>query len=290
MADNEKSEFWGLFLPQEVRDKLEGEKTEAENKLTAENVRFERLRLWLNLAKWLIGSVAITLIVFSFNWILKERIQGLDEIKEYEKHIELITADGSIEKRRLLAQFFSNVTASSTLRQGWKDYSSQVQKDYESYKIEQENLKLEKIAAANNLDPVEKEKQLKIVREKLNQLKAETTLSPSQVSSQIIKPENNGKNSSNVIYFQITDENLREFSESLVKKIRELGYKADGTELKDVELKQNQIRYFNQSDSKLATNLQTDLLQLGLKCEIKDLTALGKNIKNGQIEVWIAQK
>lgn len=99
----------------------------------SESDKYALLKIWLDFLRWFIGSVALVLIVFIFNYHLRERNEGLDEIKEYETHVELVTNVDNIGKRRLLAQFFANVTASENLRRGWQNYYKEVSKEYDEY-------------------------------------------------------------------------------------------------------------------------------------------------------------
>jgi hypothetical protein len=87
-----------------------------------ESVSLDRLKLFLDFAKWFVGSVVIGLITFFLSWGLKERSQGLAEMKEYSKHINMIVSADSLDQKYRLAQFFSSVTVSDDLRDGWKRY------------------------------------------------------------------------------------------------------------------------------------------------------------------------
>ena len=64
---------------------------------------------FIGLFKWFIISVALvigaTIITDSF----KERDQDVEEIAIFEKYVDTITAADGIEKRWLLAQYFSSV-------------------------------------------------------------------------------------------------------------------------------------------------------------------------------------
>jgi hypothetical protein len=122
-----------LKLETEIRSESYTVSGAAANPTEPESGKYLLLKIWLDFLKWFIGSVALVLIVFIFNWRLKERNEGLDEIKEYETHVELVTNVDNIAKRRLLAQFFASVTASETLKKGWKDYYDTVSREYREY-------------------------------------------------------------------------------------------------------------------------------------------------------------
>lgn len=76
----------------------------------------------IDLLKWFINTVVIGLLTFFFTWVLNERKQGVEEIKVYNTYVELVTKVDGLAERRLLAEFFSNVTVSSKLKEGWEDY------------------------------------------------------------------------------------------------------------------------------------------------------------------------
>lgn len=239
-------------------------------------LKFEKLKLWLNFFKWAVGSVALTLIVFILNWGLRERSQGIEEITQYEKHVELVTTVENVQKRRLLAQFFMNVTASDKLKKGWLDYYQAVDKEYLAYLKSLEEEKTD----AKKAGDTEKVKQ---IERKQEQLKDEGRQSPIAT----ISPEIKG----NVVYFHITDENLRNYSADFVNKLKAFNYNVvDKVEYVDVGLKGNLIKYFKVSDLTLANNVQKSLDQAGLDCEVIDNTHLSGRVKDGTIEVWISEK
>jgi hypothetical protein len=72
----------------------------------------------IDLLKWFINTVVIGLLTFFFTWVLNERKQGVEEIKVYTIYLELVTKVDGLAERRLLVEFFSNVTVSSKLKEG----------------------------------------------------------------------------------------------------------------------------------------------------------------------------
>jgi hypothetical protein len=87
----------------------------------------------IDLLKWFINTVVIGLLTFFFTWVLNERKQGVEEIKVYNTYVELVTKVDGLAERRLLAEFFSNVTVSNKLKEGWENYYDILD---EQYKIE----------------------------------------------------------------------------------------------------------------------------------------------------------
>lgn len=98
---------------------------------------FERYKVRVDLFKWLIGTVGLTLITFIINWGFRDREQGMNEISQYDKYAtELIVLNDNPVKKRMLAQFFANVTPSEQLKDGWQAYFSEVNKEYDRFMAE----------------------------------------------------------------------------------------------------------------------------------------------------------
>lgn len=96
-----------------------------------------------DLIKWVINTVVIGLLTFFFNWALQERKQGIEEVKAYDKYVELVTNVDGLAERRLLAEFFSNVTPSSKLKKGWKIYYDTLNNQYQR-KLKESKLTINK--------------------------------------------------------------------------------------------------------------------------------------------------
>ena len=94
----------------------------------------------IGLFKWLIISVALvvgaTIVTDSF----KERDQDVEEIAVFEKYVETITAADGIEKRWLLAEYFSNVAPPGELRKSWVAYRKTLRPSLENYRKNKEKL------------------------------------------------------------------------------------------------------------------------------------------------------
>lgn len=86
----------------------------------------------IDLLKWFINTVVIGLLTFFFTWALNERKQGVEEIKIYNTYVDLVTKVDGLAERRLLAEFFSHVTVSSKLKEGWKDYYAILDAQYKN--------------------------------------------------------------------------------------------------------------------------------------------------------------
>lgn len=95
---------------------------------------FEKYKAKIELFKWLIGSVALVLVTTVIDFGFRDRSAGLTEIQQYDKYVtELIVLNEDPGQKRMLAQFFSNVTPSEKLKAGWTNYFNQVDKEYKDY-------------------------------------------------------------------------------------------------------------------------------------------------------------
>ena len=97
-------------------------------------ISFEKYKLKVELFKWFIGSVALVLVTTVIDYGFRDRAAGLEEMQQYDKYItDLIVLNKEPGQRRMLAQFFANVTPSEKLRKGWADYYREVDKEYQLF-------------------------------------------------------------------------------------------------------------------------------------------------------------
>lgn len=94
----------------------------------------------IDLLKWFVNTVIIGLLTFFFTWVLDERKQGVEEIKVYNTYVELVTKVNGLAERRLLAEFFSNVTVSTKLKKGWEDYYHILDQQYKEEIAKQDSI------------------------------------------------------------------------------------------------------------------------------------------------------
>lgn len=67
---------------------------------------FERYKVRIDLFKWLIGTVGLTLITFIINWGFRDREQGMNEISQYNKYAtELIVLNDNPVKKECWRSF-----------------------------------------------------------------------------------------------------------------------------------------------------------------------------------------
>ncbi|MDF9798574.1 hypothetical protein OKW21_003837 [Catalinimonas alkaloidigena] len=90
----------------------------------------ERLKIWIDLGKWAVVSVGLVIMTTIINAGFKDREVGINEIKEYDKYVSLVTDNTKISERRLLAQYFAHITPSEKLKEGWALYFKTVDEEY----------------------------------------------------------------------------------------------------------------------------------------------------------------
>jgi hypothetical protein len=97
-------------------------------------IEFDKYKLKIELFKWLIGSVALVLVTTVIDYGFRDRAAGLQEIQQYDKYItDLIVLNKEPGQKRMLAQFFANVTPSEKLKTGWTKYYQEVDKEYQLF-------------------------------------------------------------------------------------------------------------------------------------------------------------
>jgi hypothetical protein len=81
----------------------------------------------IDLCKWFIVSVAITLSTSIVNDGFKEREQDIKEMEVFDKYVNTIALE-TIDKRKLLCEFFASVSPDGEMRNAWKRYEVTVDK------------------------------------------------------------------------------------------------------------------------------------------------------------------
>jgi hypothetical protein len=247
------------------------------------NLSFEKYKYKVELFKWLIGSVALVVMTTIIDWGFKDRAAGLQEIQQYDKYAtELIVLNNDPVKKRMLAQFFSKVTPSEKLREGWDNYYQEVDAEYRLFLLKdslaQDKLKKLMDKSAASLSPSQqKEKE---------QLENQVNETQRLINQPLVLP-----NSSviPVVFIKIGSESERSTAKQIVEKIVSVGYKAPGVELVESASKMasNEIRYFRESDENFAKVIQNLLKSENIEVIIKPIFGYGSKTREGTIELWL---
>jgi len=136
----------------------------------------ERLKIWIDLGKWFVVSVGLVIMTQIIDSGFKDREVGINEIKEYDKYVSVVTDNNKIAERRLLAQYFAHITPSDKLREGWLNYYKSVDEEYEKTKIllNAKNEELKNISTSNILSESQKLK-IDVLKTEIEKLDDELT-------------------------------------------------------------------------------------------------------------------
>ena len=247
------------------------------------NLSFEKYKFKVELFKWLIGSVALVIMTTIIDWGFKDRAAGLQEIQQYDKYAtELIVLNNDPVRKRMLAQFFSKVTPSEKLRDGWKEYYKEVNAEYNLF-LQKDSLAKDKLKTILDKDSTELTKSDKLEKE---QLEAQINEAKRIINQPLVLPNTA---ITPVVYIQIGSEEQRNSAKQLVEKIIDIGYKAPGIELVSSAKKMaaNEIRYFRESDESSALILQNMLKSQKIETDLKPMFGFSSKTKAGTIELWL---
>lgn len=246
---------------------------------------FEKYKFKVEIAKWLIGTIGLTLVTYFINWGFKDRESGMLEISQYDKYAtELIVLNDNPIKRRMLAQFFANVTPSEKLKDGWMNYYREVNNEYVTF-IKSDSLYRSRLLAINKIDSSKLSEPQKIEKDYLEK---EVKQNNEIINAPIITPENSNA-AQTTVYIQavsITKENAEKVRSLLISS----GFKVPSIEYVDktkYSANNNQIRYFRNEDVGMTGQLKTILESDNVKTDIKYLPVLNKNVKQGIVELWL---
>lgn len=244
---------------------------------------FEKFKYKVELFKWLIGSVALVVMTAIIDWGFKDRAAGLQEIQQYDKYAtELIVLNNDPVKKRMLAQFFSKVTPSEKLRDGWEKYFEEVDLEYKAF-LRKDSLAQARLKELMGKDSSALSTTLKIEKKQLeNQVSENRRI----INQPLILPD---KSVIPVVYIQIGSEESRKTAIQLTGKIIEIGYKAPGIELVESarKLDSNEIRYFRETDENYAKVLQSILKDQNIEATIRPAFRFGSSTREGTIELWL---
>lgn len=147
--------------------------------------RIEKFKLIMEYAKWFVVSVVLVVVALIIDSGFKSREQGLKEVTEYDKYIEILVYNDNVGAKVKLAEFLSIISTSDDIRERWEIYHKKVKAEYEEF----EKMNAEKEAKLEVLKQKEIKKTLTdedVI--KLNKLKKEKNDIESQLSEEIKLP------------------------------------------------------------------------------------------------------
>jgi hypothetical protein len=109
----------------------------------------------IEVGKWFIVSVAIVIGSTIVSDSFREREQDVKELEVFDKYVSTITEADGIEKRWLLAEYFSFVAPPGELRKSWEAYKATIKPRLDEYR--EDKAKLSNLASKDQ--PSETDKQ-----------------------------------------------------------------------------------------------------------------------------------
>lgn len=245
-----------------------------------ENENIDRI---VEIGKWFIVSVAITLSASIINDGFKEREQDVKEMEVFDKYVSTIIMADNLEQRRALCEYFAAVSPNGQIKKSWQDYQKIVDKQLQNAaalkaKIADiENKELDQAATAEEL--IKKE-------ELINKIQANNmSLSP------LIKKDTATAIKSRV-YIHINDETQLPEMKKLQHSLQDNGFAVPGIE--NVKYKANipkiaSVRYFNVEDKDGAQLVVDKLKEFGeANATLVYITSYSARL--GHLEVWLGNK
>jgi hypothetical protein len=92
----------------------------------------EKLRLWIDLGKFLLGSVVVAIVTTSINAQIQNKQLELERLKADREHLSQFTEQAmqdQLIKRLRFANYFATMTFSEESREKWTEYSSQLEQE-----------------------------------------------------------------------------------------------------------------------------------------------------------------
>lgn len=254
-----------------------------------DNNKFERIKYWVEFAKWFLASVALVLTSSIVSWNFTSRDKSFEEVKFYsDKYMtELIVFNDQIGPRYKLAQFFKNVTVDKKQRQGWERYFEEVKEEFDAKQLElkeQAKLKEEfdvRIEKNDSLTPAEKQQ--------FDNLKMEIQQLKSDLNAALKLPETRSQEELlfklKVYIYNIAElEDKAEEVSNLMKETYGIITVKMGTP--SWKLNKDEIVYFNSRQLNQCKALQTVLREKGLG-EIPLRLSSGANDHASHIKLYL---
>ena len=212
----------------------------------------------IELGKWFMVSVAITLSASIINDGFREREQDIKEMAVFEKYTNIILGADGVEKRRLLCEYFASVSPEGPIKKSWENYKTIVDRHItEIREAERKALVIAKRAEEGTASPAEIEEKVRLI-EKASALNQSLIPNANQAD---LKPR---------IYFHIRDESQRIQAKRLADEVESLAnVVVPGVQRLDVGPLVTELRYFKRAEELEAKKIANDFSSLGLTLETK---------------------
>ncbi len=138
----------------------------------------------VELGKWFIVSVALVVGATIIGDGFKEREQDVKEIGVFDKYVTMITEADGIEKRWLLAEYFSMVAPAGELRNSWEAYKIAIRPSLDEYRANKEKLATLSVKSETTESEVQEIAKLQEINKVYEQSFVDTSNSESKSTSE----------------------------------------------------------------------------------------------------------
>lgn len=241
----------------------------------------ENIDKLIDLGKWFVVSVAITLSTSIVNDGFREREQDIKEMDVFDKYTSVILEAEGVEKRRLLSEYFASVSPEGPIKKSWEEYKVVVDGHVAELKeVEAKALKIAEMAEKGDASKSDIEERNRLIEKAatLNQ----SLLSESNRTS--LKPR---------IYFHIRDDSQRTKAKQLASEIAlRANVVVPGIQRLDIGPSVSELRYFKGTEEQEAKQISEILSSLGLNVGTKYVLGYesSTNIRPRHYELWISDK
>jgi hypothetical protein len=197
----------------------------------------------------------------------------LKQVEQIDKYVTMVTDTEKPALRRDIALFFSEVSISKEMRNGWKRYLTVVEANLAALaKLEEaKQAEIKKVEKEVQATPASTDKlvQLSALREQREQIAASLTV-------------------------HIRDESQREQAAALAEALYRDNYLVPGIQLVPVGPRQSELRFFRKAEqdtaSELANRLNADLPKDSARIDVKYIPGheASKQIRTNHFELWLA--
>ncbi|MEK1938765.1 MAG: hypothetical protein AAAB16_00200 [Pseudomonas sp.] len=245
---------------------------------TIENENIDKI---IELGKWFVASVAITLSASIINDGFRERDQDIKEMEVFDKYVSTVLEADSLEKRKLLSEYFVAVSPRGDIRDAWSNYQTILDKH-----IEENAQDLAKVAQLES-----KEQKGEATPEELS---LKTNLAEKiSIRNESLMPVQSAvqRPITRRVYIHINDEAQRQPMKELQNNLSGLGFAVPGIEnisgKAQIPDKTN-VRYFHDADKEQAVIVAEQLTAAGF-ADAYPYRVRSTNAPVGSLEVWLSK-
>ena len=242
-------------------------------------VDHQSLEKIIELGKWFIVSVAITLSASIVNDGFRERDQDIKEMEVFDKYTSVILAADGVDQRKLLSEYLSTVSPDGPIKNSWRDYKVIVDGQItELKKVQEQSMAIAMKADEGKASDSELVERVRL-EERATVLNKSLLPSSNKVS---LKPR---------VYFHIKEDSQRTKAEQLAKDVAALAnVVVPGVQRRTYSAPTNQLRYFRRVEEPEVRHISEVLSSLGLKSDVTYIPGFESStkIRPKHYELWIS--